>query len=227
MELDWATLQHVENSGRLCTIIRIYSWSRPTVSLGKHQQAENAVDLDYCKERGVAVVHRPTGGRAVFHDDEITYAIVSNDYRLFPRQTIQETYALIARALCCGMSEIGIEVEYSPGAPSQTLSPSSGRQTPCFVTPSRFELLHRGRKLIGSAQRRLRQSFLQHGSIALRIDYLEMSRILGFSVDSMRKGIISLSEAAGRDMSFDEVARGLQAGFAQTLRSGFGTMKRD
>jgi len=218
MEVDWNNLQHVEDSRTLCTIIRTYSWSRPTVSLGKHQQAINAVDLDYCKRRGVPVVHRPTGGRAVFHNDEITYAVVSNDDRLFPRQTIQETYALIARALRYGLNEIGIEVEYSPGAPSSHLSPSSGRQKPCFVTPSRHELVCSGRKLIGSAQRRLRRSFLQHGSIALTIDYPEMSRILGFSADSMRQRIISLSEAAGREVTFDEVTRGLQVGFGEILK---------
>jgi lipoate-protein ligase A len=218
MELDWENLLRVEASPVLRTIIRFYRWDQPTVSLGKHQQVEKAVDLNYCEKKGIPIVHRPTGGRAVFHKDEITYAVVSNNRRLFPLQSISGTYAVIAEALRQGLRIMGIEVESSQSVPPQPVYPSSGRQKPCFVTPSRHELLYQSRKLVGSAQRRLKRSFLQHGSIALTIDYPEMGLVLDFSEDLLRQHTISLSEAARGPVSFGQAARCLQAGFEQTLK---------
>jgi len=218
MDLDWDNLLRVEASPVPCTIIRFYRWDQPTVSLGKHQQVEKAVDLDYCKKKAVPIVHRPTGGRAVFHNNEITYAVVSNSRRLFPLQSISGTYAVIAEALRQGLRIMGIEAEFSQSVPPQPVYPSSGRQKPCFVTPSRHELLYQSRKLVGSAQRRLKRSFLQHGSIALTVDYPEMSRILDFSEDLLRQNTISLSEAARGPISFSQAARSLQAGFEQTFK---------
>jgi lipoate-protein ligase A len=124
---------------------------------------------------------------------------------------------VLAEALRQGVSKLGIQAELSPGIPSR--SPLSGRQKPCFVTPSRHELLFRGRKLVGNAQRRLKKSFLQHGSIPLTIDYEEMSQILGFSREMLRRTTISLSEAAARTVSFQEAALALEEGFKETLAS--------
>ncbi len=217
MELDWLNLLRVEMSPASSTIVRFYRWNQPTVSLGKHQQHQNAVDLGYCRKQGIPIVHRPTGGRAVFHNDDITYAVVSNSWKFFPLQSISGTYGLIAEALRRGLHLMGIKAEFARGTPSQSASPSSGFQKPCFVTSSRHELLFLNRKLIGSAQRRMKRSFLQHGSIALTIDYPKMSRILGFPEALLRRCTVSLSEAAGRAISFDEAARFLQRGFEQTL----------
>jgi lipoate-protein ligase A len=215
MQLDWQMLLRAEEASESYTGIRFYRWERPTVSVGKHQQEDEAVNLAYCNERGVPIVHRPTGGRAVFHSDEITYAVVSNDRMTFPIQSIRQTYTLLAEALQRSMLILGIPVELSKGKLSN--SRLSGRQKPCFVTPSRSELLCRGRKLVGSAQRRLRRSFLQHGSIALSIDYGEMGRVLGFSEELLRHSTISLNEAADRSVLFEEAALALEEGFRETL----------
>lgn len=217
MQLDWDGLMRMEKSLEPATSIRFYRWDQPTVSLGKHQQLQQAVDLDCCRKRGVSVVYRPTGGRAVFHKDEITYAVVSNDTSLFPFHNIHQTYALLARALQQGLRKVGVDSEFSQGLRSSSTFPLSGRHKPCFATPNRHELLHRGRKIAGSAQRRLKRSFLQHGSIALNIDYLEMSQLLGFSEELLRRSMISLSEAAGRTISFEESAQALQEGFKEVL----------
>lgn len=219
MDLDWKNLQKVEASNLPITIIRLYQWDQPTVSVGKHQRAEKAVDLAHCGANGVPVVHRPSGGRAVFHDDEVTYAVASNDPALFPIQSISRTYQVVASALTRGLRTLGIEVELAPGTPSSLPrdAASSVRDTPCFVTPSRHELLYMNRKLVGSAQRRLRRSFLQHGSIPLTIDYDEMGRILGFSVEILRQNIISITEAAGSPIDFAQAAAAFRTGFEQTL----------
>jgi lipoate-protein ligase A len=79
MSIDSALLDEVDNSETSRTIVRFYTWRTPTVSLGRNQKIEKAVDAGYCAANGIDVVHRPTGGRAVLHDDELTYAVISND----------------------------------------------------------------------------------------------------------------------------------------------------
>jgi lipoate-protein ligase A len=222
MRLDSENLLAAEANLEPFTAIRLYGWSQPTVSVGKHQKIERAVDVVYCRRRGIDVVRRPTGGRAVFHANEVTYAVISNDSALFPIQSISRTYALLSEMLRDGLQKLGVETEFSTGTPSRQGSPTSARQTPCFVTPARHELLFQGRKLIGSAQRRLRRSFLQHGSVPIEIDCKEMGRILGFSEKCLRQSTVSLSEAAGRTISFDEAARALKEGFQTGLMSKCG-----
>src|SRR5262245_47663544 len=98
MAIDAALLDEVETSPDTHTIVRFYGWSRPTVSLGRNQKIEKAVDQTYCAAHGIDVVHRPTGGRAVLHDDELTYAVISNDSTSFG-DTIYGNYKRVSEAL--------------------------------------------------------------------------------------------------------------------------------
>ncbi|HET9220712.1 MAG TPA: lipoate--protein ligase family protein [Terriglobia bacterium] len=168
MAIDAALLEEVERSANPRTIVRFYRWKRPTISLGRNQKVEAAVDLSFCEAHGVDVVHRPTGGRAVLHDDEMTYAVASNDTESFG-DTIYANYKSVSEALCEGFRRLGIPALL---APETRHAPTSvaGVDLPCFVSPSRYELTVDGRKIVGSAQRRLRRSFLQHGSMPIECD---------------------------------------------------------
>src|SRR5262245_18554164 len=81
--IDAGLLNEVERWESPRTVVRFYSWRNPTISRGRNQQIERAVDVDYCRVNGIDTVHRPTGGRAVLHDDELTYAVISNDTTSF------------------------------------------------------------------------------------------------------------------------------------------------
>ena len=122
-----------------------------------------SVDLN-----GIELVRRPTGGKAVLHHHELTYSVVSNDPSFFPIADISRTYCRIADAIQRGLRTLGIET---------TLAGSRGRSTgtgplatACFALSNHFELLCQNRKLVGSAQRRTKTAFLQHGSILLEFD---------------------------------------------------------
>ena len=166
MAVDGRLLDEVEQSDTPMTILRFYSWARPTVSLGRNQKMEKAVDLEFCAAQGIDVVHRPTGGRAVLHDDELTYAVASNDAASFDGGSLYGTYRRISEALTAGYRRLGIEAVLAPDT-HRGPKPRDGRDDPCFVSPSRYELMFRGRKIVGSAQRRLRRGFLQHGSMLI------------------------------------------------------------
>jgi lipoyl(octanoyl) transferase len=165
MAIDAALLEEVEAASTSRTIVRFYQWRCPTVSLGRNQTIEAAVDLDYCTGNGIDVVHRPTGGRAVLHDDELTYAVVSNDAAHFG-DTIYGNYKQVSEALCLGYKRLGVPAVLAPES-RKPRSPNNGADPPCFLSTSRYELMVEGRKIVGSAQRRVRHSFLQHGSMPI------------------------------------------------------------
>ena len=165
MAIDAALLEEVEHSADPKTIVRFYGWRRPTVSLGNSQKMDKAVDADYCRAQGIDIVRRPTGGRAVLHDDELTYAVISNDSVHFG-DTIYGNYKRVSEALCLGYNRLGIPAVLAPDT-KRVSAGINGYDAPCFLSPARYELMVDGRKIAGSAQRRIRRSFLQHGSMPI------------------------------------------------------------
>src|SRR5262245_16026089 len=174
MAIDAALLEEVELSPAARTVVRFYQWRRPTLSLGRSQKIESAVDTDYCAENGIDVVHRPTGGRAVLHDDELTYAVISNDASQFG-DTIYGNYKRVSQALCEAFNRLGVPAVLVPETRKPQPHPN-GVDPPCFLSSSRYELAVDGRKIVGSAQRRLRRSFLQHGSMPISCDREKLAR---------------------------------------------------
>lgn len=177
MAIDAAMLDEVEHSPGQKTVVRFYRWLRPTISLGRNQKVDRAVDVDYCRSRGIDIVHRPTGGRAVLHDDELTYAVASNDSSCFG-DTIYGNYKRVSEALCLGYTRLGVPAVLAPETRKAIDLPGDG-DTPCFLSPSRYELVVAGRKIVGSAQRRIRRSFLQHGSMPITVDTDVLARATG------------------------------------------------
>jgi lipoyl(octanoyl) transferase len=216
MAEDRHWLEAAEESDRPLTVLRLYRWKPAAVSLGRHQRPELSLDVEFCRRRGIPLVVRPTGGRAVFHDRELTYAVVSN-HASVTRARVSETYRLMAGILHRSLSGLGVPVELSRRSRPLPPRAPTPQQRACFVAASRYELLVRGRKVAGSAQCRLKRSVLQHGSIPLEIDYLFMSRVLGCEEADLRRHMISLDEACGREVSFEEAAEAVRASFLQTL----------
>lgn len=219
MRRDRERLYHVEYSSQKTTFIRLYTWEKSTVSLGLNQVPREAVNLGYCSKLGIPIVHRPTGGRAVLHADELTYSVISNDLDFFG-DSIKDVYFRIGMALKKGLEEAGVDCELAKGSRDSAGRIRCGFRFPCFVSASRAELTVHGRKISGSAQRRLKRSFLQHGSIPLNVDYTEMAGVLGYDPMLLRESMISVSEAAGRNVTFAELAKALVAGFRASFGNG-------
>ncbi len=168
MAVDEAVLR-LHPAGPWDATLRFYAWSAPTLSLGYAQELSAAVDEAACRARGVAVVRRPTGGWTVLHADELTYSIVSSSAGAsFSGCGLLETYRRIALAFVKGLGAVGIEAALLSRTKK---APAAGSPAPCFEIPSRHEVAAPdGRKLLGSAQRRIKESFLQHGSVPISID---------------------------------------------------------
>jgi lipoate-protein ligase A len=143
--------------------LRFYTWRGPWLSLG-YAQTLSPERQTACRDAGVGVVRRMTGGRAVLHGRDLTYALAAPK-TLLP-EGLRASYDLVAGALVAALSKLGVDAErWSPEAASQPLDAFD-----CFATPVGDEICAGGRKLAGSAQRRVAGAVLQHGSIRLAPD---------------------------------------------------------
>lgn len=189
--------------------LRCYGWAPPALSLGAHQEVEAAADRTWLREHGVDLVRRPTGGRAVLHAEELTYAVAAPHG---PEDGgVSVIYARIAQGLLEGLRILGLEAELVRGRPSREEQRREALH-PCFHSPARYELVWKGRKLVGSAQRQVEGAYLQHGSIPLVADE-ESVRLATGNAGLPGGWMAGLEEAVGRRPSFEETAEALGRGF--------------
>ncbi len=159
MALDQALLDRAEREG--VTTLRLYSWSPHCLSLGRNEPALKRYNRAHIEARGIATVRRPTGGRAVWHARELTYAVAAPLSRFGGLAgAYREIHLLLADAL----KQLGAEATLAP-PPARASSLSAGA---CFATSAGGELLVSGVKIVGSAQLTQGSAFLQHGSVLLQ-----------------------------------------------------------
>ncbi len=159
MGVDEALLASLARGGG--ATLRFYTWAGPWLSLGYGQSVSDE-RAAACRSAGVGIVRRSTGGRAVLHGADLTYALVAPEGLLPP--SLQASYALVTDALLEALGALGVPVERSqPGS-------TAFAGFDCFAVPARDEICAGGRKLAGSAQRRAGGGVLQHGSIRLGPD---------------------------------------------------------
>lgn len=207
MALDQALVQSV-GSGASLPLIRFFGWSPPAVSLGYNQKTKD-LDIEACRRAGFDIVRRPTGGRAVIHQDEFTYSVIAREDDPVIGGSIMETYARIAQGLLAGLKILGVDAEMvRSSAPDIPASASAL----CFAAAGRYEITARGKKLIGSAQRRMNGVILQQGSLLMTCGQKHEF----FSRDSGGNRAGTLREILGREPEFDEVATGMAQGFGRS-----------
>ncbi len=188
MAMDEALVEEVACHGG--AYLRFYRWDPPTLSLGRNQP-----NTFY----DVPIVRRPTGGQAVWHEHELTYAVVA-PIALFG--SLRKAYVEIHTRLARALRALGVEAVLAPAHPP--IRPSA-HPASCFASSVGGEILVYGRKLVGSAQVRKRNAFLQHGSILL---------------DGTQPGggaEIALARALGRSVFFDEVAAAIITAWGDPL----------
>ena len=195
--------------------LRVYRWAPPCVSLGYFQRYEE-VNLKECQKRGLDVVRRPTGGRAVVHHHEVTYSVCLGTTDV-PESVVQ-SYVYLSRGLLEAYRHLGADATLAPGRRHASSSAA------CFDIPSVQELLVNGKKAVGSAQVRKWEALLQHGSLPLKFDAEEVSSVLTHDAEAaarLRRVLSAratdLEEALGRVPEPGEVEEALRVGFEKGL----------
>ena len=202
MGLDEAILESVA-AGSCPPTLRFYGWTPSAISLGYFQGIHEEVDTQACREKGVDIVRRITGGGAVFHDTEVTYSIVIPEgHRLAP-DSITDSYAILCAGIVEGLAILGVGSEFVPIN----------------------DIVSAGRKISGNAQTRKKGCLLQHGTILLDVDEEKMFSLLmvpkekakGKLIEDVKARVGSLSAILGRPVGFTETASALEEGFVSAL----------
>lgn len=195
MAVDQALLDLAAGEGR--SFLRLYRWTPSCLSFGRHEPALRRYDRDAIARLGLDTVRRPTGGRAVWHADEVTYAVAAPVEVL---GSLQEAYRRIHETLAEALRSLGAPAALA-AAPTRGGGVDAGA---CFASPAGGEVLLGGRKAVGSAQLRERGALLQHGSILLGGSQEVVTAVTRGSAPP--DGSIGLTAAVGSPVSFEEVA---------------------
>ena len=230
MAIDEA-IMIAHREGLVPPTIRFYQWSPPAVSLGYFQDLKKEIDVDACKNLGIDIVRRPTGGKAVLHDKELTYSFIIKENHPLVNDSILETYKKISGGIIRGLSYLGITAELVP-LREKLKNSSSGNEIKskishsdiksiCFSVPSQYEVQVEGKKIVGSAQVRKREIVLQHGSLLIELEKDKLFSVFNFPSVQIRERLkarfnaTSLEEILKKKIDFSELSEILPRGFEE------------
>src|SRR5437763_13439419 len=201
--------------------LRVFRWRQPSISLGRFQSIEREIESERCQQLGVALVRRPTGGRAVYHRDEFTYSIVIGKRYGVPVGVVA-AYAYLAQGLLAALQDLGVRAELSDERVSK--HPSAA----CFASSTQADLTSGGFKLVGSAQVWKDDALLQQGSLPLDDRAPEFFILLRYPNETARQEALALYREKTSPLhsfipgvSWDDVANAFRSSFSAALHAEF------
>ncbi|WP_216831727.1 lipoate--protein ligase family protein [Alkalihalobacterium elongatum] len=221
MALDEALLNW-HSEGKIPPTIRFYGWDPATLSIGYFQKVEKEINMDAVKKYGLGFVRRPTGGRGVLHDKELTYSVIVSEAHAEMPKTVTEAYRVISQGLLEGFKELGLDTYFAiPKTQQEKDAIRNPRSAVCFDAPSWYELVVEGRKVAGSAQTRQKGVILQHGSIILDIDEDQLFDLFKYPSDRVRDRLqknfknkaVAINELRDVPVSYEEAKDAFKKGF--------------
>ena len=191
-------------------VIRFYCFSPPTLSVGRFQKTQDSVDKYLVAQEHWGFVRRPTGGQGVFHANELTYSLALSKHHVDDMRK-RTVYRYVSELLIAGLKNLGIAADFSRIRTGQATNPH------CFGTTGEYEIVGpTGKKIIGSAQVRGRNSCLQQGSIPLDDSFQEITRIVKDTATE-NQGCTSLSQELKRQVTREEAEEAFRSAFAEQL----------
>jgi lipoyl(octanoyl) transferase len=225
MALDEALLEW-NSKGAFSPVIRFYGWNPPTLSIGYFQKVEKEINIEAVKNQGIGFVRRPTGGRGVLHEHELTYSVIVPESHPMMPNTVAEAYRVISEGILKGFHQLGLEAYFAvPETTEERELLKSPHSAVCFDTPSWYELVVEGRKVAGSAQTRQKGVILQHGSILLDMDEDKLFSLFKYSnervMERMKKSFknkaVAINDLTSNRISMEQAKEAFKKGFEEGL----------
>ena len=172
-------------------ILRIYGWQPTSIYIGYFQSMDEEVDIKKCRQMGIDVVRRITGGGAVLHESELTYSFITNVYP----KNIMESYNLICDPIVICLNKLGFNAKFAP----------------------LNDIIVNGKKVSGNAQTRKKGILLQHGTILLNVNFEKMFSVLKVPSEKLKDKMINDAKerVMGLDKTFEQVAYNLKESFSE------------
>lgn len=196
----------------LSPILRLYGWRKPTMSFGCHQKLKD-INLDFCKNNNIDMVKRPTGGRALLHDQELTYSFITPVNFLKNGNSVINSYKEISEALILGFSNLNIKLSFPE---YKKVSVKDGY---CMAISTGTDLSYNNKKLIGSAQFRKQDYILQHGSILIDLDEKLLAKI--FNCNENFSNVTSINRINKELNNINTLSNAVKNGFSQKFLFDF------
>lgn len=225
MALDEALLDW-NSAGKMPPVIRFYGWDPATLSIGYFQKVDKEINLEAVKENGLGFVRRPTGGRGVLHEHELTYSVIVPEEHPQMPKTVTEAYRVISEGVLCGFQQLGLEAYFAvPRSKEEKDMLKNPRSSVCFDAPSWYELVVEGRKVAGSAQTRQKGVILQHGSILLDLDEDKLFSLFKYSNERVKERMqrafsskaVAINELTNKAITYEDAVVAFKKGFEQGL----------
>lgn len=225
MALDEALLEW-NSEGKIPPVIRFYEWNPATLSIGYFQKVEKEINMDAVKELGLGFVRRPTGGRAVLHEHELTYSVIVPESHPKMPVSVTEAYRVISEGILNGFHRLGFDAYFAvPKTVEDRESLKHPHSAVCFDAPSWYELVVEGRKVAGSAQTRQKGIILQHGSILLDLEEDKLFSLFKYPNERVRERMqkafknkaVAINDLSSRKVTIEEAKKAFKDGFAEGL----------
>ncbi len=204
MDVDLSLLNKAINKQEKAPILRLYGWNNPTVSLGRNQTLDG-INTEFCKRNNIDIVKRPTGGRALLHDKELTYSFIVAASSLNEGSNIISSYKEISSKLIQAFNSINIELYIPENKKINT------KVDYCMNLSTGADICYKDKKFIGSAQFRKEDYILQHGSILLDCD-LELLKNI-FYTKNITKNFVTLKEINEKYCDIEFLAESIKNNF--------------
>lgn len=225
MALDEALLDW-HSEGEIPPVVRFYEWNPATLSIGYFQSVEKEINMKQVVKHQLGFVRRPTGGRGVLHEHELTYSIiVSESYPAMPA-TVTEAYRVLSEGLLIGFQKLGLDAYFSvPDSEEKKNDLKNPKSAVCFDAPSWYELVVEGKKVAGSAQTRQKGVILQHGAILLDLDEDKLVSLFNYPSDAVKERVrrelpkkaVAINRIREKPASMEECIVAFKSGFAEGL----------
>jgi lipoyl(octanoyl) transferase len=218
MAIDEAVFHETIKNKKQPTI-RFYGSTPAAISIGYFQDAKKELNIERCRAEKIDIARRITGGRAVFHFNEITYSVAATQQeKIFPAD-ISGSYKTISKCIVHGLNDLGIKADMVEEGRAQK---KAEIDSCCFSTPFKNELLVNGRKICGSAQVRRRGGFLQHGLLFLDFNPEKMAGFLlpncgPERVEKLGQSVTTVNEELIHPVDIREICSKLKKGFIEEL----------
>jgi lipoate-protein ligase A len=225
MALDEALLNW-HSEGLIPPTIRFYGWNPPTLSIGYFQKVQKEINMEMVEKHQLGFVRRPTGGRGVLHDKELTYSVIVTEEHPDMPASVTEAYRIISQGILEGFRDLGLDAYFAvPKTEEEKNALKNPRSAVCFDAPSWYELVVEGRKVAGSAQTRQKGVILQHGSIVLDIDEDKLFDLFNYPSERVRERMqrnfknkaVAINELRDVPLSMEEVKKAFKDGFEKGL----------